>query len=279
VFQPSTAYTDLDEPAFLAAKSAVATQKERLSQDSIALLAQEVLHRLANSAELGRIKVTETSADKINAFCDVLLSDDEVAAFDCISQVRQDGAILDEVYLGYISGAARQLGERWDRDEISFLDVTIATGHLYAIMRGLRRAIVPLEASPSRHAFFAAVPGETHTIGLSVATDMFRQRGWIVDVEVDASHDQIIEALSQSNHTVIGLSASRVAMIDALVRLNVALRIAKPNAYILVSGQITEEEPEIVRIVDADCKANDMPTALALLENAVERRDAIGLSE
>jgi methanogenic corrinoid protein MtbC1 len=276
MFQPASAHRELDEPTFLAAKTAFTTQTQKLSPESLALVAEEVLRRLADTANLARIKVPATSPEKVDAFCDALLSSDD-AAVEYISVLRQDGVILDELYLGYITGAARLLGERWERDEISFFDVTIASGHLYAIMRGLRRAIVPLQASKNRHAFFAAVPGETHTIGISVAADMFRQRGWQVDTQVNADHDEIIETLTQSNHTLIGLSASRAGMTDALARLNVALRIAKPDAFILVSGQITEEEPDIAKIVDADCKADDMPTALALLEGVVECQDAADL--
>ncbi len=276
MFQPASARTELDEPAFLSAKTAFTTQTQKLSPEAVALVAGEVLRRLADAANLTRIKVPTTSPAKVDAFCDALLSSDD-AAIEYISALRQDGVILDEIYLGYITGAARLLGERWERDEISFFDVTIASGHLYAIMRGLRRAIEPLQASKNRHAFFAAVPGETHTIGISVAADMFRQRGWQVDTQINADHDDIVETLAQSNHTVIGLSASRAAMTDTLARLNVALRIAKPAAFILVSGQITEEEPDIVAIVDADCKASDMPTALALLEGVVECQDAADL--
>lgn len=277
MFQPSNPYTGLDEPAFLAAKSAFESQQQNLPPDSLALLAEEVLRRLASTANLGKITAPKISPEKIEAFCDTLLSADAAASIGFISEVRQEGAVLDEIYLGYIPGAARLLGERWDRDEIDFLDVTVATGHLYAIMRGLRRSMAPWQASVGRHAFFASVPGETHTLGIAVAADMFRQRGWTVDVQVDASHGVIVEALAQSDHTVIGLSASRAAMTDALARLIVALRVAQPNAFILVSGQITADEPEIVRIVDADCMANDPPAALALLEAAVERRDAAGI--
>lgn len=279
MFQSSKARTELDESAFLAAKVAFDSQKQKLPPDSIALLAEEVLSRLATSADLRKIKIPKTSPEKVDAFCDVLLTDDPAAARSFISRTRQEGAILDEIYLGYISGAARRLGERWDRDEISFLDVTLATGHLYAIMRALGRAIVPLDASPCRHAFFAAVPGETHTLGISIAADMFRQRGWVVDVQAAGNLDEIVCSFVRSDHTIVGLSASRAAMTEALARLIVALRIAKPNSFILVSGHITEEEPEIVQIVDADCKASDMPSALVLLEEAVESRDAAGFSD
>ena len=138
---------------------------------------------------------------------------------------------------------------------------------MYAIMRGLRRLIAQPDPLSSRHAFFASMPGETHTLGVTMAADLFQKRGWVVDLEVGRDHDQLVDALGHTNHAIIGLSASRPEQIATLARLIVALRIVKPNAFIMVSGQIVDAEPDIAKAVDADCASNDAQSAIAVLEN------------
>lgn len=74
-------------------------------------------------------------------FCDALILPDPDTALRFIEDRRAEGMTLTGVYLGYISGGARCLGERWERDELSFLQVTCGSGHLYALMRALRSEI------------------------------------------------------------------------------------------------------------------------------------------
>jgi methanogenic corrinoid protein MtbC1 len=273
MFNSTQQAATLDVDAHKAARTALHVQSRKLSEAELAVLAAEVLRRLAlvASANDGELKVP--GDHEIDAFCRVLLQDKETDSIDFVEQLRVKGATLDTIYLGYIAGAARRLGEQWDADAISFFDVTMAAGHMYAIMRGLRRLIAQPNPLSSRHAFFAAVPGETHTLGVTMAADLFQKRGWFVDLEFGKGHDELVDELAYTNHTIIGLSASRPDQIGPLVRLIVALRIVKPNAFIMISGQIVDAEPEIAKAVDADCATNNAAAAIEILEGIVTDRD------
>ena len=43
-------------------------------------------------------------------------------------------------YLEYLALAARKLGKWWEEDRVSFLDVTLGTGRIYAIIRAVSPA-------------------------------------------------------------------------------------------------------------------------------------------
>jgi methanogenic corrinoid protein MtbC1 len=263
----------LDEDAHKAARTALKVQSRKLSEAELARLAEEVLRRLSLVLATDKVPVRHPGAEDIEAFCRALLSANEGESIFFVEKLRGAGATLETVYLGYIAGAARRLGEQWDSDTISFVDVTIAAGRMYAIMRGLRRYIGQPDPLSHRHAFFAAVPGENHTLGVTMAADLFQDRGWVVDLEFGKDHNELVDALTHTNHTIIGLSASRPEQTGPLARLIVALRIAKPNAFIMVSGQIVEADPDIAKAVDADCATNDAASAIALLEGVLTERD------
>ncbi len=245
------------------------TQLQKLSDEAVGVLAQEVLSHL--STQLSTDVLPEGQLDKsaLEAFCDALTGDDGAAAADIIMQARSDGLSLESIYLGYLAGAARMLGDRWEDDRVTFMQMTVASGRIYAIMRGLRRFLAPILPDTRRHALFASIPGDEHTLGVTMAADLFRQKGWDIQLETHRSLDQLIQALKQSDHNIIGISASRPEMLVDMARLVVALRVCKPHGFILVSGHITEMEPDIVDLVDADAFAGSVPSAISQLEQLV----------
>ena len=251
------------------AHSVHTTQLQKLSNEAVGMLAQEVLSHLSTRHPADELPEGQLDAQHLEAFCDALTGDDGAEAADIIMQAQGDGASMELIYLGYLAGAARMLGDRWEDDRTTFLQMTVASGRIYAIMRGLRRILSPAVPSKRRHAFFASMPGDDHTLGVTMAADMFRQKGWDIQLETHRSLDQLIEALKRSDHAIIGISASRPETLVDLARLVVALRICKPHGYILISGHITEMEPDVVDLVDADAFASNVPSAVTQLEQLI----------
>jgi MerR family transcriptional regulator, light-induced transcriptional regulator len=116
-----------------------------------------------------------------------------------------------------------------------------------------------------RAAVLASVPGDTHTLGVTMASDLLRNKGWDIDLKVGRSHEQLVEEIEASDYTVIGLSGASRRSLLPLMRLIVALRICKPTAKIMVSGQIASGV-DLVRTAGADEVASDFAEALAAME-------------
>ncbi len=230
--------------------------------------AHQVIARLAERLARGEDDSTTAELDsvEIDRFCDALVCSDEQRAMRIIENRRSLGATLNTLYLGYLAGSARRLGARWEDDTASFLDLTIASGRIYHIMRGLRRSMIQPITNKPRKAFFTAVPGETHTLGVTMAADLFRHRGWDIEVEIGKTHDELVELIDGSNHAIVGLSASRPAMIVSLASLIVDVRIRRPEIFIMVSGKIIDLTPNIESLVDADFIARDANSAIVAVE-------------
>lgn len=268
----------LDHEAFHRARGVFRLRDNPLPDTAVHALAAEVVARLERRAPIAADP--SPHAEDIEALCDALVSPREEAAAEMVLQARLDGMSIDVVYLGYLAGAARELGTRWDDDRVTSAQMTIAAGRIYAIMRGLRHAFVSDQVlrPVDLRALFVSVPGEIHTLGVTMAADYFRRRGWVIDLRTGMTHHDLIASVPSESYPVIGLSAGSARMIFPLARLIVALRISNPAAWIMVSGKITDVVPDIVHLVDADGMATDADEALEEMQAHVKVAEQISVA-
>lgn len=245
--------------------------EQKLPQEAVSILAREVVRRLAFRMPRTVKKEELPTSDEIDLLCAALISSDDAAADRIILAARRDGVGIDTIYLGYVAGAARRLGEMWDADQISFVDVTLASGKLYRIIRGLRHVIASsiVEGRDDHPAMFALVPGETHTLGIEIATDLFRREGWDVDLMVGHDHETLITKSEARNYQAIVLVANSDRMMEPLARLVLALRITHPLSFIVVAGSILDHFPDVGQTVGADAVMKDIETAVATLRSVI----------
>jgi len=259
----------IDQRLFHSALTAAERQAEQLEAGVVTELAREVVRRLAEYPRRALLSDHHATPAEIDTLVRALLSDSHAAASDMLMGLQADGLPLSEVYIGYISGAARRLGLMWDQDEIGFLQVTLATSRLTAIICGLKKIFYDREGGPSRRALFAACPGESHVMGVSMAADLFRREGWEIDLEIGQDHDELLMAQHLGGYPVIGISASSVAMILPMARLVRAVRLLTPGALIYVAGEITHLQPDVATAVGADGALTDPVTAMAQITRAL----------
>ena len=250
---------DINPALYTRTQSLFDAKRRKLPPDAVERLAREVVERLAEKRDVMNGRVTalaqpKTDPELVDAFCDILLAPDASVALRFLED-RLAPTVTErgELY-GYIADASRQLGERWDADEVTFLDVTLAAGKLYALVRsvGASRDAEYVDPNPRKYAVFANVPGEQHTLGVSVAAEVFRDAGWEISLQLNRSHAELIECVSTNRPTVIGLSLSSAIELDPLVRLVIALRLAMPNIIIAVAGGEDTDADTLRTLVDLD---------------------------
>lgn len=237
---------------------------------AVTSLARDVISRLASekrhaSPASRAISSTTTEPELVVAFCDVLLAYDAAAPLrflenDLAPVVRARNDLYD-----YIAAASRLLGVKWDEGEVSYLKVTVATGKLYALVRsvGTARAGVQTGADPQKSAIFASVPGEQHTLGVTVAAEVFRDAGWDIALIVNQTHDALLARAEILQPPVVGLSISNSSRLDALGHLIVALRLTLPKTIIAVAGGPDIDNQTLRDLVDLDIVISDARTAQA----------------
>ena len=265
-----------DAEIFERTTSLFVTKREAFGPDAVELLATDIVRRLASARPHDpSFETPEICDDSIAAFCDTLIQPSPAAALRFIEDRRDEGVTRQGVSLGYIVAAARSLGQGWEEDRYSFLDVTYGTGHLYALMRSLRAE--SSSARPAfdgrRYALFATVPGEEHGIGITVAADLFRDAGWEIDLRTDTEHDRLVARVEDTQPHIIGLSLSTEQRLDALVRLVVAMRITMPSAIIGGAPARNVDAARLHELVDIDLVFGDAPSACHELERLIRLRD------
>jgi methanogenic corrinoid protein MtbC1 len=242
----------------------IGTLRDKLPQDSFASLAREVIRRLSDHPSGSTCSVVFPSDAKIEELTEALMEPDPSAGTAFVERIRAQGASVETVYLAYLAEAAKTLGQWWEEDKITFPDVTIATGHIYAIMRGLRpmfRSDNDYLAQPC--AVFTAVCGENHLLGVSMAADLFRKAGWDITLKRGLEHDEIVQYVAASRIPLIGLSAAGEHALVPLAKIVVALRISMPHTAIMVSGAILNTCYDSVREMGVDITPTSMDDALA----------------
>jgi len=260
----------LDTSQYLEAQAQLRSLKSQLPIGAVELLAREVIRRVAARERPG--PQASPSEDKIKMLCDALLSGDDKAGARFIEEVRTEGVSMNIVYLEYLGAAAIKLGKMWDESHISFVEVTLGVSRIYAILRGLSHLLAFDYSITTKSAVFAAVPGEIHNLGISMATDLFRENGWDINLKIARSHDDLVDEISACNASIIGLSASGDHSIEALSRLVIALRLSNPHANIFVSGSIVQEANETVGLMGVDGMAADIEEAQELMSSFLETR-------
>ena len=270
------AKTSLDDGVFDRSAYNNATRQLRLvetelPQNAISSLAREVVRRLAFRMPRHENVADLPTQSDIDLLCAALLSADDTAADQFILAARRDGVDVGAISRGYVAGAARKLGQMWDDDRISFIDVTLACGKLYGIIRGLRHVLAPqiVQGRETRPALFALVPGETHTLGIEIATDHFRRDGWDVDMLMGLDHDALVSEADLRHYEAIVLVANSDRMLEPLTRLSLALRITQPLAHIIVAGGILDHYPDILHLVGAEAVMADLDSAIATLRDVL----------
>jgi methanogenic corrinoid protein MtbC1 len=255
------AHDALHFDVYARSKTNISRLKARLPDEIVANLAREVIRRVASKASEVENVVAVPSQNTLEKLSEALISNDELAGANQILELRSVGQSAEAIYLSHLAAAARLLGEWWEEDRIDFNKVTLGTGRIFSIMRGMRHLFEATPITQHKTALFASTPGEDHTLGVRMAADLFRKDGWDITLKVGLDHDALVAEIEQSNIRIIGLSIGGEHSIEALMKLVVALTINCPHASIFVSGQNIESVQSILDLMELSGTGSDIVSA------------------
>jgi methylmalonyl-CoA mutase cobalamin-binding subunit len=142
---------------------------------------------------------------------------------------------------GLLSAAARRLGEMWQRDELSFFEVSIAVSLIFRLNHDHAQRHVPIAREPDlRQAVFATLPGQAHNLGLVLAAEAFRQADWQVTLLLDSATGLILDRVRRLRPEIVGLSVSNLDRTHQVERLISDLRALAGRFRILLGGTAAE---------------------------------------
>ncbi len=205
-------------------------------------------------------------SERVGEFADLIIAHDGRRATTYFKDMIDGGTSVETLFQDLVGPTARRLGELWDEDINSIMDVTQGMGHLQQIVRTFApdfRAD-PSKLPTSRRALLMAMPGEKHTLGISLIEEYFRREGWAVWGGPVQTLDEVVALVGTMWFDVIGLSASRVADPE---KFSLDIRIIREaarnrNLAILIGGLPFLQDPGLAAIVGADVTAADGSSAL-----------------
>lgn len=252
-------------------------RNSRLHESAFDSIAQQLVQRLHERLH-GRIEADTVapmpSDEELGAFCEALVSADRDRSRGFFEDLRARGVTPDTLALRYIAPAARRLGEFWTADICGFLEVTLGCARLHALQRSLRNDFAAGVANPpsALSAMFAPIPGETHVLGVRMAADFFRRAGWNVDFRQPRDVDELSSYANESDFNLIGISAACMSVLPQLHSTVELVRRVRPDAVLVLGGNIVELEPQIAQQVDIDHTLTNVTTAPLILQREVYNR-------
>lgn len=215
-------------------------------------------------AELAAAGPTPTD---VAEFTRLILQHDVEVALTYVNVIRSRGCSLENLLLDLLAPSARTLGELWNADLSDFGQVTVAIGRLQEVLFAICPTYVaePTPGAGDRRALLAPVPGEQHTLGVSLVSEFLRRTGWDVVNEPRLSASDLGDIVHDQWFAVAGLSLSCERQLDDLARTVSLVRRASLNKNIgvLVGGPLFVEHPHLISKVGADATAVDAREATA----------------
>jgi methanogenic corrinoid protein MtbC1 len=219
--------------------------------------------------------------EKVQELVDLILQDASQAE-QRITDYCAAGIPLEEIYLRLISPSAKRLGEMWDEDTCSFVDVTIGLWRMKQIMHDLSPVFQEYSRTSqySPKAMLIPMTGSQHTLGLFMVSEFFRKAGWKVWGELSAQQPEVVTKAANEWFDLIGISVSIQEQFTELNNFIQTLKNASknPEVGIMVGGPLFIANPELISQVQADIiglNAQEAIEAAELLIIKVQEKNPI----
>jgi MerR family transcriptional regulator, light-induced transcriptional regulator len=216
------------------------------------------------------------TAEEVDAFQVLVIHRN---ASDCVAFVdalKSGGLSLRSIYLGLFAPVAKQLGTKWDNDELSFVDVTLAMNKLQSLVHDFAEpSDIPDPLDAAHRIVLASSPDEQHALGMLIVSELFRMKGWDVSGGPGLAVGKDLRAMVSDNwYGVVGLSAGTEEKARQLKSEIDAIRRSSCNKTIsvLVGGPGFLDHPEISQEIGADGVAGDADDAIVKAEGMLHRK-------
>lgn len=249
----------------------------------------EIIPRLMHAHPSQRTDAQGTTTIRpaqVEAFARALLERSPEAARTLLAAHIDHGVALESIYLDLLAGTAQLLGEWWESDHCNFSQVTLCLSRIQNMLHDLSPSFhagagtQQLNRSGERRILMTTLPGQQHTVGLSMLSEFFRRDGWVV-LAIPSPEPGLTQA-SLSTHwfDVLALSASMDGEVEDLVKTIMAARKTSqnPRLAIIVGGPLFLRRPELADHVGADGISTDANDALALARRLLQAQKEVRLN-
>ena len=234
----------------------------------------EVIPRLV---EARRTDGRHPAPGEVTDFVRLLLDPEPARAGTFVEALLAEEMSLRTLYLELLAPAAELLGEYWKSDRCGFVDVTLASGRMQALLRehgaAFRSEYGREEHGGGRRAVLTAAPGDQHTFGILMVSEFFRRAGWNVSGGPLWSRNEPLQIVATTNVDVFGLSVANERCVPELMALIPVIRATarNPNMKIMLGGGLFLENPDRAIELGADGTMPDAEAAVRWANSVTAR--------
>lgn len=226
-------------------------QGGQIGLDWFAGLAKEALGRLVSVRDQDGAAVGQDHLDHfLRVLRDARSIDPDVLLAEMMARQIGPAAIA----CLYVPAAARSLGAEWAADEISFIDVTLCTEKLHALVRRVDEHLAEVRPVTGPSALILVADAEQHTLGATVLALELRLAGFTAMVRVAPMPRDLTLLMSGNRFDLALVSLGCTAALESAVGLVRTLRLLsrKDEMCIFVGGAIPMEDALLLKATGAD---------------------------
>ena len=205
----------------------------------------------------------------VTDFIKLTTQDDPAAAIDYVRHLMGSGVPFQDVLLELMAPAARVLGERWEEDQASFVEVALGVSRMHRILREFDGVPSHLwsNAGFGRHALLLPTPGEKHSFGLRLVQEFLLRESWTVTNNPVNDVEELGFLVAQEHFDIVGLSLSGQTVVEPFME---SIRVVRKksrnrNVRIIVGGHLFVEKPELIESCGSDAYAVDAPATVRIV--------------
>lgn len=164
------------------------------------------------------------------------LDDDNIAS---VVQEKIDAGAVPQDILKALTLGMDEVGRRYETDEYFLSELVLAGETMKRAFEVLKPHLKADESGDRKRIVAATVKGDNHDIGKNILLAMLLSSGFeIIDLGVDTSADEIVQAVKDSGAKVIALSALLTMTMNQISTVDEALREAglRDNVKIIAGG-------------------------------------------
>jgi methanogenic corrinoid protein MtbC1 len=208
------------------------------------------------------------SEGEIVGLARIVMTSDIDAAAAYVLALKARGLDMETLFLELLEPAARRLGEMWERDECSFVDVTIGVARLQNLLAIFNSTNTIPALNEKRSVLLVSTPGEQHSFGVAMLDKFLRAGGWTVHVERPKTPADVGAAVASGWFAVAGLSLSSETHLDVMEETIATIRRRSRNRAIgvMVGGSLFNEREGLAAGVGADATAANAPAVVLLAQ-------------
>lgn len=219
------------------------------------------------------ITLSKTNSDPIpipeqwfeikNSFMDALLDGDHRQCQNLAEQYLQETDSLKSFYMHIIQPAMYEIGQMWERAEISVAQEHLASAVVSRVVAGMSNPPPPPTKIKGR-ALITSAEGELHELGAWIVSDLFQYAGWEIRyLGANTPSVDLLELMESYLPNVLAISVTMPFNVMRVKKLINDIRKQKihHSLKIMVGGRVFIDNPELRNSIGADSFASNVDEA------------------